>query len=76
MRLQIGGVISQQRVSGGMGFVKSIARKLCHQIKNFLNFLGRIAALYRAFDEALALLRHFLSFLFPHGAPEQVGFAK
>ena len=59
-----------------MGFVESVSGKLRHQVKNLFDLLGRILPLHRAFNEALALLRHFFRFLLAHGTTEQVGFAE
>ena len=76
MRFQVRGVIGEQRVGGGVRFVEAVAGKLCHEIENLFDLLRREFALRRAFDKALALLRHFFGFLFAHGAAQKVGFAE
>jgi len=69
-------VISQQRISGGVGLVEAVAGELGHEIENLFDFLRRKLALRCAFDEALALFRHFFRVFFAHGATQQVGFAE
>ena len=65
MRLQIRGVISQQRVRRRVRLVESVSGKLRHQIENLFDLLRRKAALRRPLHKALALRRHFLGFFFP-----------
>ena len=70
MRLEISGLIGEHRVRGGVRFVESIAGELRHQIKNLFNLLCRIVALDGAIHKTFTLLRHLLSLLFAHGAPQ------
>ncbi len=76
VRLQICGVIRQQRVCRGVRFVESVSGKLRHQIKNLLNLLRRKSALRRSLHKALALLGHLLGILFAHRPPQQVGLSE
>jgi hypothetical protein len=75
-RLQIRGVVGQKCIRGRVRLVEAVAGKLGHEVEDLLDFLRRIAALYRAFDETLALLCHLLVLLLAHGAAQQVGFAE
>src|SRR5260370_73425 len=76
VRLQICGVIRQQRVCRGVRFVESVSGKLRHQIKNLLNLLRRKSALRCSLHKALALLGHLLGILFAHRPPQQVGLSE
>ena len=73
MRLQIRRLISQQRISGGVRLVETVAGELLHQIKKLLDFLLRKAALDRASHEPVALFGHRVGVLLAHGAAQQVG---
>ena len=72
--LQIGGLIGDDGVGGGVGFVEAVAGEFFQQIKNLVGLGGGdIVDFGAALDEALALLGHFLDFLFAHGAAQHVG---
>ncbi len=76
VRLQIRGVVRQQRVRRRVRLIETVSGKLRHQIENLLDLFRRIAALRRSLHEALALLGHFLSILFAHRAPQKVGLSE
>ena len=76
MRLQIRGVIGEQRIGRRVRLVEAVPGKLRHQIEDLLDLLRRISVLHRALHKALALRRHFLGFLLAHGAPQQIGVAQ
>ena len=59
-----------------MRLVEAVAGELLHQVEDLLDLLLREAAFQRAFDEALALLRHLLGLLLAHRAAQQVGVAQ
>ncbi len=76
VRLQICRVVGEQGVGGGVRLVESVAGKLRHEIENLLDLLRWKLALGRAFDETLALLRHFSGIFLAHGAAQQIGLAE
>jgi len=76
MRLEISGVISEQRVGRGVRLVEAVSGELGHKIEDPLDFFGREAALGRALHEALALLGHFFGILLAHRTAEEVGFTE
>ena len=76
VRLEPGGLISQERIGAGVGFVESVAGKLGHEIENAFglfrrNFMGGAAG-----EEFLALRGHLVAILFAHGAAQDIGFAE
>jgi hypothetical protein len=72
MRLEIRGLIGDQRVRGRVRLVEAVAGELFHQVEK-LRRLGRgQAPVDRAGGEALAMLGHFVGKLFAHRAAQQV----
>src|SRR5438477_6745401 len=59
-----------------MGLVETVSGKLLHQVENLGDFLGRESTLSCTCDETVALLRHFLGFLFSHRAAQKVSIAQ
>ena len=56
-----------------MGSIEPIACKFFEQIENLVRFLFRdLVYPFAAFDESLALFRHFLDVLFTHGPAKQI----
>ena len=59
-----------------MGFVKSVAGKLVHDVENLVGFFGTDIILRRTFDEQDTLLVHFDNIFFAHCAAHFVGTAQ
>ena len=59
-----------------MRLVESVTGELLHQVEDSFGLLRRVAFGLGAFDEARALLGHFLGLLLAHGAPQQIGLAQ
>ena len=73
IRLQIGGLIGDDGVGGGVRFVEAVAREFFQQIKNLVRFgRGNVVHLCATLHENFALFGHFLRLLFAHGAPQQI----
>ena len=77
MRLQPGGLIGDQRVSGGVALVETVARELVDHVEQLVG-LGRRDLVVRraALDEDRALGIHLRLDLLAHRAAQQVGFAE
>ena len=75
--LQIGSLVGDYGVGGGVGFVKAIAGELLQQVEDLIR-LGRrnVVLLLAALDEGITLLGHLFRLLLAHGAAEQVGAAQ
>ena len=65
MRLEIRGLIGDQRIRGGVRLVEAVARELLHQVEELRRLRSRQAVLFRPGDEDVALLRHLLGFFLP-----------
>ena len=76
VRFQVGSVIGEQRVGGGVRFVEAVAGELGHEIENLFDLFRWEFALGCAFDEALTLCRHFFGLLFTHCPAQQIGFSE
>ena len=76
IRLHVGGLVGDQRVSGGVAFVEAIFGEALEQIEDRIGLIALDAALDRAGDEALALRLHLAADLLAHGAAQQIGFAE
>ena len=76
VRLQVRGLVGEQRVGGRMRLVETIAGELLHQVENVRRDLLTHPARHRAADEHGALLRHLCGALLAHRAPQQVGAAE
>ena len=77
MHLEPAGVVGQQRIGGGVRLVEAVARKLLHQVKDFVGLVLRDAmGGQRTGAEFLAVLGHFLGLLLAHRAAQQVGAAE
>ena len=74
--LQIGGLVSDDAISGGVRFVEAIAGELGHQLEDIIG-LRRFDALgLGARHEALLLGIHLRLDLLAHGAAQQIGLAQ
>ena len=74
--LEIGGLIGDQRVGRGVGFVEAVAGELGHELEDVLGAAAVDAVGDGALDEARFLLRHLLLDLLAHGAAQQIGLAE
>jgi hypothetical protein len=75
MRLQIGGLVGDDGIGGGVGLVEAVIGELGEQVED-MSACGLETPLDRAFDETAALLVHRLLDLLAHGAAQQVGAAE
>ena len=74
--LEIGGLVGDERIGGGVRFVEAIAGELGHQLENIIG-LRRLDALgLGARHEALLLRIHLRLDLLAHGAAQEIGFAQ
>ena len=70
-------MVSDNGIRGGVRLVKAIAGEFFEQVENLVRLgLGNIVFLVAAFDERLALLRHFDKILFTHRTAQQIRAAK
>ena len=76
VRLEIGGLIGDQRIGGGVALVEAVARELRDQLEDVARAGLLDAFLQRAFHEARALRIHLGLDLLAHGAAQEVGFAE
>ena len=76
VRLEIRGLIRDQRVGGGVRLVEAVAGKLFHQIEELRSLRFRQPILLRSGNEDIAVLGHLLLFLLAHRPPQQVGAAQ
>ena len=74
--LEIGGLIGQQGIGGGMGLVEAIGGEFLQQAENGLGCLAPDPAFGGSLDKAGALPVHFGLDLLAHGAAQQIGFAQ
>ena len=73
MRLEIRGLIRDQRISRGVRLVEAVARELFHQIEKLRCFRRRKPPVDCTGDEALAVLGHFVGQLLAHRAAQEIG---
>ena len=66
------GVVGQERISSSVGFVKSVARKLFHQVKYFVGFGFGDVVLGRTCAKNSPVLGHFFGFFLAHRAAQHV----
>ena len=76
MHLEPTRVIRQQRISSRVRFIETVARKLFHQVKNFVGFDFRQTVGLSALAENGAMLGHLFGFFLTHGAAQQIGTAQ
>ena len=76
IRLQIGGLVGDERIGGGVRFVEAVAGELRHLVEDQLGPALVDPALQRAFDEQLALRVHLGLDLLAHRAAQQIGAAE
>ena len=75
--LQITGLVAENRVGGGVGFVETVAGEFVEDVEDRVGgFRGNVVHAEGAFDELGAFLGHGLGVLFAHGAAEHVGAAE
>jgi len=76
MRLEVRGLVRDQRVRRGVRFVEAVTRKPLHQVEEFVGLGLLQPVLRRTVAEGAAVLRHLLGQLFAHCAAQQVGAAE
>ena len=70
IRLHIGGLVGDQRISGGMALVEAVFGEAFEQVENGVGLVALDAVLDRALDEDGALRLHLLPDLLAHGAAQ------
>jgi hypothetical protein len=73
--LEIGRLVADQRIGGGVALVEAVACELVDLIEDRRGPVLLDAVLLRALDEVLALGIHLGLDLLAHGAAQQVGAA-
>ena len=76
VHLDPGRVVGQERVGGGVRLVEAVARKLFHQVKDFVGLFFADVVFGRTGAEDGAVLGHLLGLLLAHGATQHVGAAQ
>ena len=76
VRLEIGGLIGDQRIGRGVGFVEAVAGEFRHQLEDIFGPCPVDAVPDRTLDEPRLLRRHLLLDFLAHGAAEQIGLAE
>ena len=76
VRLEPGGVIADQGIGGGVGFVEAVFGEALHEVEDLAGRGGGHALAGGTLDEGGALALHFLHVFFAHGAAQQVGAAE
>ena len=76
IRLHVGGLIRDQRVSRRVAFVETVFGEAFEQIEDRVGLVAFNPVLYAASDEMLALILHLLADLLAHGAAEQIGLTR
>ena len=66
------GLVGNQGVGGGVGFVETVAGEFFHVVEDFVGFFARNALFCRAFGENFAVFHHFFGLFLTHGATQQV----
>ncbi len=74
--LEIGGLICEQRIGGGVRLVEAVAGELGDQLENVFSASLVYAVGHRAVDEPRLLLVHLGFDLLAHGAAQQIGLAQ
>ncbi|OQC73739.1 MAG: hypothetical protein BWX45_00320 [Deltaproteobacteria bacterium ADurb.Bin002] len=73
MRLEIGGLIRDHRISGAVRFVKAVRGKFLHLLPDVFRLVFIDVLLFRAFQKAGFLLLHGRNLLFPHHLAQRIG---
>jgi hypothetical protein len=76
MRLQIGRLVGDDGIGGGVRLVEAVVGELGEQVEDEIRLRLGDAALGRALDEDAALLFHLGADLLAHGAAQQVGLSE
>ena len=66
------GLVGNQGVGGGVGFVETVAGEFFHVVEDFVGFFARNALFCRAFGEDFAVFHHLFGLFLTHGAAQQV----
>src|SRR5215510_4136145 len=73
MRLEVSGLIGDQRISSRMRFVETVASKGLHLIEDLGSSLRVDLFLFCPFNKSLSLSGHLLGVFFAHGASQNIG---
>ena len=76
IRLHIGGLIGDQRVSRGVALVEAVFGEALEQIEDGVGLMALDAALDAPATKSLALRLHLLADLLAHGAAQKIGLAE
>src|SRR5260221_306185 len=76
VRLQVGGLVGYERISGGVALVEAVVGKARQQLEDRFGLAAVDPALDRSGDEIGALRLHLLLDLLAHGATQKVGLAE
>ena len=76
VRLEVRGLVRDERVRGGVRLVEAVARELLHEVEELRRLRLGDAVLHRALDEDAAMLGHLLGLLLAHRAAQEVGAAQ
>src|SRR4029078_725706 len=76
IRLHVGGLVRDERISSRMAFVEAIFGEALKQVEDRIRLIALYAALDRARDKALTLRLHLFPDLLAHGAAQQIGFTE
>src|SRR5665811_975592 len=73
IRLHIGGLVGDQRVSRGVALVEAVFGEALEQIEDGVGLVALDVIFYRTLDEIVALRLHLLANFLAHGAAQQIG---
>ena len=76
MGLEVGRLVGDGAVGGGVALVEAIFGKQNHLVKQGIGDTAGHTPLAGAINKQMAMLLHLRHLLFTHGATQQVGFAK
>ena len=66
------GLVGNQGVGCGVGFVETVAGEFFHVVENFVGFFAQNALFRRAFGKDFAVFHHFFGLFLTHRAAQQV----
>ena len=72
MRFEPRGLVRHIGIGGGVRFIKAVARKFFHVVKNFIGFFAADALFCRAFGKNFAVFHHLFGLFLAHRAAQQI----